>query len=104
MSGARVLAVTAVACTLLLLFFASSPAMAPAGRATVAAVTPSEKKPVLAFYYAWYHPSTWCRCTMSNLPPSRYDSGDPATLERQIDQASRAGITGFITSWPGRGT
>src|SRR5579864_8945388 len=22
------------------------------------------KQPVLAFYYAWYNPKTWCLCTM----------------------------------------
>jgi hypothetical protein len=40
---------------------------------------------------------------MSDLPATRYDSSDAATLDRQIRQAANAGITGFITSWPGPG-
>lgn len=60
-------------------------------------------RPVLAFYYTWYHPSAFCICTMSDLPRRRYESADVATMDRQISQASKAGITGFITSWPGPG-
>jgi hypothetical protein len=60
-------------------------------------------RPVLAFYYTWYHPGTFCRCTMSDLPVRPYESSDPATIDRQIAEASNAGITGFITSWPGPG-
>lgn len=61
------------------------------------------QRPVLAFYYTWYHPDTFCTCTMSDLPRTPYESGDTATMDRQISQASKAGITGFITSWPGPG-
>lgn len=64
----------------------------------------SQSQPVLAFYYMWYGKGTWCQCTMSDLPVTRYDSGDGATIDRQISQAAHAGITGFITSWPGPGT
>ena len=60
-------------------------------------------RPVFAFYYTWYHPDTFSRAQMSDLPVVRYDSGDDATIDRQIGQTSRAGITGFITSWPGPG-
>lgn len=60
-------------------------------------------RPVLAFYYSWYHRDTWCRCHMSDLPVTRYDSSDISTMDRQIAEASRAGITGFISSWPGPG-
>lgn len=60
-------------------------------------------RPVLAFYYTWYHPGTFCRCTMSDLPVTPYESGDVATIDRQISQAAHAGITGFIASWPGPG-
>jgi hypothetical protein len=40
---------------------------------------------------------------MSDLPVTRYDSSDDATIDRQINQAVYAGITGFIISWPGPG-
>lgn len=60
-------------------------------------------RPVLAFYYTWYHPSTFCGCAMSDLPVHPYESGDPATIDRQIREAWGAGLTGFITSWPGPG-
>jgi hypothetical protein len=61
------------------------------------------ERPVLAFYYTWYHRDTWCRCTMSDVPTKRYDSSDVGTIDRQIAEAARSGITGFIASWPGPG-
>ena len=61
-------------------------------------------RPVLAFYYSWYHRGTWCACDMSALPVTRYDSSDIATIDRQIAEAASVGINGFITSWPGPGT
>lgn len=60
-------------------------------------------RPVLAFYYPWYTTKTWCSCTMSDLPTIRYNSDDEATIERQVNAAARAGITGFISSWWGQG-
>jgi hypothetical protein len=59
--------------------------------------------PVLAFYYSWYSPSSWCTCRMSDLPPVHYDSAAPVTIRRQIRQAHSAGIDGFISSWWGEG-
>jgi hypothetical protein len=59
--------------------------------------------PVLAFYYTWYHPSTFTASQMSDLPTKPYESGDPATIDRQLREASSAGITGFISSWWGPG-
>ena len=38
-------------------------------------------RPVLAFFYMWYTPSTWCLCHMSDLPTTRYDSSDDATYD-----------------------
>lgn len=73
----------------------------PGGNTALARDTPHI--PVLAFYYTWYSPSSWCLCRMSDLPPLRYDSGSPATIDRQLRQASNAGIHGFISSWWGRG-
>ncbi len=64
-------------------------------------VTVNYNKPVLAFYYMWYHHSDWCTCHMSDLPSPQYDSSDDATVDRQVEQAANAGITGFIGSWWG---
>ena len=60
-------------------------------------------RPVLAFYYPWYTARTWCLCTMSDLPTIRYNSDDESTIERQVNWAEQAGITGFISSWWGQG-
>lgn len=59
--------------------------------------------PVLAFYYTWYTPSTWCSCTMSDLPTIQYNSSDDTTIDQQVREAANAGITGFISSWWGPG-
>src|SRR5690349_5864476 len=37
-------------------------------------VTNNTKHPVLAFYYPWYTPASWCSCTMSDLPTIQYNS------------------------------
>jgi hypothetical protein len=61
------------------------------------------RRPVLAFYYPWYRRSEWCLCHMSDLPSISYNSGDDATIDRQLHEAAYAGITGFISSWWGAG-
>jgi hypothetical protein len=58
---------------------------------------------VLAFYYMWYNPSTWNSNTMSDLPATRYNSSTDAIIDQQLNEASGAGITGFISSWWGAG-
>ena len=55
----------------------------------------------LAFYYVWYDASTFNLRTMSSLPSQAYNSGDDATISRQISQARAAGVDAFITSWDG---
>ena len=40
---------------------------------------------------------------MSDLPTVQYTSSDDATIDRQLSEASGAGITGFISSWWGPG-
>ncbi len=60
-------------------------------------------RPVLAFYYMWYNPSTWSANTMSDLPANRYTSSSDALIDQQVNEASGAGITGFISSWWGAG-
>ncbi|HMA36485.1 MAG TPA: endo-1,3-alpha-glucanase family glycosylhydrolase [Chloroflexia bacterium] len=41
---------------------------------------------------------------MSDQPLVPYDSGDPATIERQIGEAQAAGIDAFVGSWQGTGS
>ncbi|GAC1389606.1 MAG: endo-alpha-mannosidase [Ktedonobacteraceae bacterium] len=65
--------------------------------------TVNPDRPVLAFYYPWYHQSDWCSCHMSDLPTIRYNSSDDSTIDRQVHWAANAGITGFINSWWGPG-
>ena len=60
-------------------------------------------RPLLAFYYPWYTSSTWCSCRMSDLPTTKYNSSDDATIDTQVTEAAGAGITGFISSWWGPG-
>lgn len=73
------------------------------GTPTIPAGPINFNRPVLAFYYAWYNPKTWCSCSMSDLPTIKYNSDDEATIERQVSAAAHAGITGFISSWWGEG-
>jgi hypothetical protein len=40
---------------------------------------------------------------MSDLPTIQYTSSDETTIARQVSWATRAGITGFISSWWGPG-
>jgi Glycosyl hydrolase family 99 len=63
----------------------------------------STHRPVLAFYYPWYNKKDWCLCHMSDLPTIQYTSSDNATIERQLQWAKQASITGFISSWWGPG-
>ncbi|HEX6506000.1 MAG TPA: hypothetical protein VF221_00055 [Chloroflexota bacterium] len=97
----------AIACVVLSITSLAIPATVSAqpirARASLEAAASRAARPVLAFYYSWYHPTSWCRCQMSDLPLTRYESSDNATIDRQLTQASQAGITGFITSWPGPG-
>jgi glycoprotein endo-alpha-1,2-mannosidase len=75
-------------------------------------------KEILAFYYGWYgNPQVsgewrhWKNVdpvnerveNVTDFPAyGAYDSHDPAIVERQVEAASAAGITGFIASWWGR--
>ncbi len=76
-------------------------ALYPTNLPPSASINPN--RPVLAFYYPWYSPQSWCLCTMSDLPAIRYNSDDESTIERQVNWAAQAGITGFISSWWGQG-
>ncbi len=59
--------------------------------------------PVLAFYYPWYNPENFSRNAMWDIPVTPYQSDNRATIERQVREARGAGITGFISSWMGKG-
>jgi hypothetical protein len=68
-------------------------------RTTMHAV--NANRPVLAFYYMWYTQSDWSLSQMSDLPVNQYDSSDPSTIQKQVEEAANASITGFISSWWG---
>lgn len=76
-------------------------ALSPVHLPPSASINPD--RPALAFYYPWYTAQTWCLCTMSDLPTIHYNSDDESTIERQVNWAAQAGITGFISSWWGQG-
>lgn len=59
--------------------------------------------PVLAFYYPWYSPGQFNHNAMWDVPVTPYESDSRATIERQVKEAKGAGITGFISSWLGKG-
>ncbi|HYZ10670.1 MAG TPA: hypothetical protein VE962_02125 [Actinomycetota bacterium] len=62
---------------------------------------------VLAFYYPWYRVGDWSGgmpIAPDNVNPEPYDSADPATIDRHLQQAIDAGIDGFIVSWWGTDT
>jgi hypothetical protein len=69
---------------------------------------------VLAFYYPWYgipdgpsgewvhwNPNTWHHDSAHDPASGFYDSNDPETVRRHIQEAKSAGIDGFIASWWG---
>ena len=56
-----------------------------------------------AFYYSWYESTTWSSPELIDHPLELYDSNSSLTIQRQIEQAQKAGIDGFISSWWGPG-
>ena len=67
------------------------------------ATTAAPDTRILAFYYPWYNPGDFNRSAMWDVPVQPYESDDRATIQRQVQQARDAGITGFISSWMGPG-
>ncbi len=60
-----------------------------------------ESRQVYAYYFGWWTGDSWGDGRLIDRPVALYDSRDPATIARQIDEARGAGIDAFIMSWFG---
>jgi len=67
---------------------------------TPAPATPAAPRPpVLAYYYAWFEPSSWRRAKTDLPVLGRYSSDDREVVTQHVRWAKAAGIDGFIVSW-----
>jgi glycoprotein endo-alpha-1,2-mannosidase len=99
---------------LVVLFLAATSLIAPSRVGWAASVGPE----ILAFYYGWYgnpqisgqwrhwknvDPVNRRVANITDFPAyGAYDSHDATVVNRQVEAAGAAGITGFIASWWGR--
>jgi hypothetical protein len=104
----------AISCYILAVFAAATSLVAPSRVGLAAEIAPE----VLAFYYGWYgNPQIsgkwrhWKNVdpvskrveNVADVPAyGAYDSHDYAVVNRQVEAARAAGITGFIARWWGR--
>jgi hypothetical protein len=56
---------------------------------------------VYAYYFGWHTPDSWKDGRLIDRPQTLYNSQDPATLDKHIDQAKQTGIDAFVMSWFG---
>ncbi len=73
-----------------------APSAAPVGKGLEA-----PQQMALALFYPWYDPGTWEAGVTASLPAEHYLSGDPATIQRQIAEARRAGLNGLVSAYFG---
>ncbi|MET7419771.1 endo-1,3-alpha-glucanase family glycosylhydrolase [Dactylosporangium sp. NPDC005555] len=78
---------------------AGLPALPVPARVVTAARAAEPVTPLLAYYYAWFDPSSWNRAKIDYPTLGRYSSDDTSVMRRQIEWAKAAGINGFVVSW-----
>jgi hypothetical protein len=93
--GASLLAVAAAARPLPA---GAGPTRLRAAPSSASALTPA-KPPLWAYYYIWFDPSSWNRAKNDVPLAGPYSSDDANVMRQQIEEAKRAGISGFIVSW-----
>ena len=69
------------------------------GPATASENASSSEPPTFAYYYIWFQPSSWLRAKTDYPLLGRYSSDDRVAMNRHIDMAKQAGLTGFLVSW-----
>jgi hypothetical protein len=78
---------------------ATRPDLAGVGATTTTSPTATNPIPVYAYFYQWFTPTSWNRAKKDYPLVGRYSSDDTAVLTHQVQQARKAGINGFLTSW-----